>query len=54
MAPRRRCPICGSKQWHKEPSSGLITCSEGHVLQVHCFVLTSACVSTYSAVELSQ
>ncbi|KZT74365.1 hypothetical protein DAEQUDRAFT_660695 [Daedalea quercina L-15889] len=33
MAPRRRCPICGSKQWHKEPSSGLITCSEGHVLQ---------------------
>ncbi|TDL29574.1 hypothetical protein BD410DRAFT_710126 [Rickenella mellea] len=33
MAPRRRCPICRSKQWHKEPSSGLITCSEGHVLQ---------------------
>ncbi|OSD04228.1 hypothetical protein PYCCODRAFT_1387083 [Trametes coccinea BRFM310] len=33
MAPRRRCPVCGSKQWHKEPSSGLITCSEGHVLQ---------------------
>ncbi|KAG6873762.1 hypothetical protein C0995_011581 [Termitomyces sp. Mi166 len=33
MAPRRRCPTCGSRQWHKEPSSGLITCSEGHVLQ---------------------
>ncbi|KAF8165266.1 hypothetical protein B0H34DRAFT_648113 [Crassisporium funariophilum] len=33
MAPRRRCPTCGSKQWHKEPSSGLIACSEGHVLQ---------------------
>ncbi|CCM01610.1 uncharacterized protein FIBRA_03670 [Fibroporia radiculosa] len=33
MAPRRRCPVCGSKQWHKEPASGLITCSEGHVLQ---------------------
>ncbi|OCH94136.1 hypothetical protein OBBRIDRAFT_817467 [Obba rivulosa] len=33
MPPRRRCPVCGSKQWHKEPSSGLITCSEGHVLQ---------------------
>ncbi|KAI9001035.1 hypothetical protein BD414DRAFT_473429 [Trametes punicea] len=33
MAPRRKCPVCGSKQWHKEPSSGLITCSEGHVLQ---------------------
>ncbi|KAM5540486.1 hypothetical protein V8D89_005944 [Ganoderma adspersum] len=33
MAPRKRCPVCGSKQWHKEPSSGLITCSEGHVLQ---------------------
>ncbi|CDO75565.1 hypothetical protein BN946_scf184858.g5 [Trametes cinnabarina] len=33
MAPRRRCPVCGSKQWHKEATSGLITCSEGHVLQ---------------------
>ncbi|KAF8974480.1 hypothetical protein BDZ97DRAFT_1935346 [Flammula alnicola] len=33
MAPRRRCPTCGSKQWHREPSSGLIACSEGHVLQ---------------------
>ncbi|KAF9008975.1 hypothetical protein BDQ17DRAFT_1406924 [Cyathus striatus] len=30
---RRRCPTCGSKQWHKEPSSGLIACSEGHILQ---------------------
>lgn len=35
MAPRRKCPVCGSKQWHKEPSSGLVTCSEGHVLQVN-------------------
>ncbi|KAG5648986.1 hypothetical protein DXG03_000335 [Asterophora parasitica] len=33
MAPRRRCPTCGSRQWHKEPSSGLIACSEGHLLQ---------------------
>ncbi|KII95103.1 hypothetical protein PLICRDRAFT_202168 [Plicaturopsis crispa FD-325 SS-3] len=33
MAPRRRCPLCQSKQWHKEPSSGLVVCSEGHVLQ---------------------
>ncbi|KAI0723281.1 hypothetical protein C8Q76DRAFT_615356 [Earliella scabrosa] len=33
MAPRRKCPVCGSKQWHKEPQSGLIACSEGHVLQ---------------------
>ncbi|CAL1700735.1 unnamed protein product [Somion occarium] len=34
MAPsRRRCEVCGSKQWRKEPSSGLITCKEGHVLQ---------------------
>ncbi|KAI0686432.1 hypothetical protein BC835DRAFT_1288082 [Cytidiella melzeri] len=33
MAPRRRCGVCGSKQWRKEPSSGFITCSEGHVLQ---------------------
>ncbi|RDX55592.1 hypothetical protein OH76DRAFT_1338779 [Lentinus brumalis] len=30
MAPRRKCPVCGSRQWHKEPSSGLVTCSEGH------------------------
>ncbi|KAG7449110.1 uncharacterized protein BT62DRAFT_888159 [Guyanagaster necrorhizus] len=33
MAPRRRCPVCQSRQWHKEPSSGLIACSEGHILQ---------------------
>ncbi|KAG5724960.1 hypothetical protein E4T56_gene12493 [Termitomyces sp. T112] len=33
MARRQRCPTCGSRQWHKEPSSGLIACSEGHVLQ---------------------
>ncbi|KAJ6485144.1 hypothetical protein C8R47DRAFT_549538 [Mycena vitilis] len=30
---RRKCPVCKSKQWHKEPSSGLIACSEGHILQ---------------------
>ncbi|TCD69659.1 hypothetical protein EIP91_006676 [Steccherinum ochraceum] len=30
---RRKCAVCGSKQWRKEPTSGLITCSEGHVLQ---------------------
>ncbi|TFK55944.1 hypothetical protein OE88DRAFT_1621636 [Heliocybe sulcata] len=33
MALRKKCPVCGSRKWHKEPSSGLITCSEGHVLQ---------------------
>ncbi|KAL0949478.1 hypothetical protein HGRIS_009531 [Hohenbuehelia grisea] len=33
MAPRPRCPVCRSRQWHKEPASGLIACSEGHVLQ---------------------
>ncbi|KAH7914201.1 hypothetical protein BJ138DRAFT_1144338 [Hygrophoropsis aurantiaca] len=33
MAPRRKCPICGSKQWHKDRSSGLVACREGHVLQ---------------------
>ncbi|KAJ7713757.1 hypothetical protein DFH07DRAFT_863726 [Mycena maculata] len=33
MAPRKRCPVCRSKTWHKEPSSGLIACSEGHILQ---------------------
>ncbi|KAJ6515804.1 hypothetical protein C8R45DRAFT_888912 [Mycena sanguinolenta] len=33
MAPRKRCPVCRSRQWHKEPSSGLIACSEGHILQ---------------------
>ncbi|EIM88109.1 uncharacterized protein STEHIDRAFT_95050 [Stereum hirsutum FP-91666 SS1] len=29
----RKCTVCGSKQWHKEPSSGLVICSEGHILQ---------------------
>ncbi|KAJ3970560.1 hypothetical protein EV361DRAFT_915329 [Lentinula raphanica] len=33
MVLRPRCAICGSKQWHKEPSSGFIVCSEGHILQ---------------------
>ncbi|KAJ3989701.1 hypothetical protein F5890DRAFT_1570321 [Lentinula detonsa] len=33
MVARRRCVVCGSKQWHKEPSSGFIVCSEGHILQ---------------------
>ncbi|KAF5321093.1 hypothetical protein D9619_000779 [Psilocybe cf. subviscida] len=33
MPPRRRCATCGSRQWHKEPSSGLVACSEGHILQ---------------------
>lgn len=33
MAPRRKCPLCGSKQWHKDSSSGLVACSEGHVIQ---------------------
>jgi hypothetical protein len=30
---RRKCTVCGSKRWHKEPASGLVACSEGHVLQ---------------------
>ncbi|KIO12719.1 hypothetical protein M404DRAFT_123763 [Pisolithus tinctorius Marx 270] len=33
MAPRRKCPICGSRRWRKDSASGMITCSEGHVLQ---------------------
>ncbi|KAI0318706.1 hypothetical protein OF83DRAFT_1056361 [Amylostereum chailletii] len=33
MAPRPKCPVCGSRQWHKEPASGLLICSEGHILQ---------------------
>ncbi|KAJ4001064.1 hypothetical protein F5050DRAFT_1561410 [Lentinula boryana] len=33
MVARRRCVVCGSKQWHKEPFSGFIVCSEGHILQ---------------------
>ncbi|KIJ05237.1 hypothetical protein PAXINDRAFT_103858 [Paxillus involutus ATCC 200175] len=33
MAPRKKCPLCGSKQWHKNSTTGLVTCSEGHVLQ---------------------
>ncbi|KIM68791.1 hypothetical protein SCLCIDRAFT_13532 [Scleroderma citrinum Foug A] len=35
MAPRRKCPVCGSKQWRKDSSSGMLTCAEGHVLQSH-------------------
>jgi hypothetical protein len=35
MAPRRKCNVCGSQQWHKEPVTGLVVCSEGHVLQVY-------------------
>jgi hypothetical protein len=34
MTRRSPCSFCGSRQWHKEPSSGFIVCSEGHVLQV--------------------
>jgi RNA polymerase I-specific transcription initiation factor RRN7 len=42
MAPRRKCPVCGSKQWHKDSSSGLVACSEGHVIQVcGCHLSTS-------------
>ncbi|KDQ29357.1 hypothetical protein PLEOSDRAFT_1076122 [Pleurotus ostreatus PC15] len=33
MAPKRRCPVCQSKKWRKEASSGQIVCSEGHVMQ---------------------
>ncbi|KAI0307155.1 hypothetical protein B0F90DRAFT_1807830 [Multifurca ochricompacta] len=33
MAPRRKCTVCGSLQWHKEPATGLVVCKEGHVLQ---------------------
>ncbi|KAF8505783.1 hypothetical protein F5888DRAFT_1798751 [Russula emetica] len=33
MAPRRKCNVCSSQQWHKEPATGLVVCSEGHVLQ---------------------
>ncbi|KIJ56802.1 hypothetical protein M422DRAFT_149542 [Sphaerobolus stellatus SS14] len=29
---KRRCPVCRSRQWHKD-ASGLVMCSEGHVLQ---------------------
>ncbi|KAF8547811.1 hypothetical protein OG21DRAFT_841170 [Imleria badia] len=32
MAPRKKCLICGSRQWRKN-AAGLVTCSEGHVLQ---------------------
>ena len=34
MTPRPRCPICLSKRWRKDPTSGLIVCSEGHVFEV--------------------
>ncbi|KZW04227.1 hypothetical protein EXIGLDRAFT_758523 [Exidia glandulosa HHB12029] len=29
----KRCPICRSKQWRREMGTGLVVCSEGHVLQ---------------------
>ncbi|KAH9062691.1 hypothetical protein EDB87DRAFT_1673690 [Lactarius vividus] len=33
MAPRRRCTVCGSHQWRREPATGLVVCGEGHVLR---------------------
>ncbi|KAI9467023.1 hypothetical protein BJY52DRAFT_39445 [Lactarius psammicola] len=33
MAPRRKCTVCGSHQWHREPATGLVVCGEGHVLR---------------------
>ena len=41
MAPRRKCNVCGSQQWHKEPATGLVVCSEGHVLQVRRGIVAS-------------
>ncbi|GAA5870736.1 hypothetical protein JCM8547_005042 [Rhodosporidiobolus lusitaniae] len=29
---RPRCPICGTKSWHRDPLSGAIVCEEGHLL----------------------
>jgi hypothetical protein len=34
MGPRPRCPICLSRRWRKDPASGLVVCSEGHVFEV--------------------
>jgi len=34
MGPRPRCLICLSRRWRKDPTSGLIVCSEGHVFEV--------------------
>ena len=34
MGPRPRCPICLSRRWRKDPTSGLIVCNEGHVFEV--------------------
>ncbi|EIW82117.1 hypothetical protein CONPUDRAFT_54136 [Coniophora puteana RWD-64-598 SS2] len=33
MGRRRKCPLCGSKQWRKNSVTGTVVCSEGHVLQ---------------------
>ncbi|KAF9652177.1 hypothetical protein BDM02DRAFT_3089587 [Thelephora ganbajun] len=33
MAPRKACLVCGSRQWHRAPGTGYVTCSEGHVLE---------------------
>ncbi|VDC07301.1 unnamed protein product [Peniophora sp. CBMAI 1063] len=32
MAPRR-CPVCHTREWRKEPGSGLLVCDLGHVLR---------------------
>ncbi|KZV76097.1 hypothetical protein PENSPDRAFT_570477 [Peniophora sp. CONT] len=32
MAPRR-CPVCHTREWRKEPGSGLLVCGLGHVLR---------------------
>lgn len=34
MPRKTECPVCQSTTWRKEPSSGLLACSEGHILQV--------------------
>jgi hypothetical protein len=51
MAPRRKCNVCGSQQWHKEPATGLVVCSEGHVLQV-CALSGTQPTGTINALEL--
>jgi len=42
MGLRPRCPICLSRRWRKDPTSGLIVCSEGHVFEVTHYAHASA------------
>ncbi|KAG9016882.1 hypothetical protein FRB93_009412 [Tulasnella sp. JGI-2019a] len=35
MPRKAECPVCQSTKWRKQSSSGLLACSEGHILQTY-------------------